>query len=134
MSEIYKKHPDAELQVWAYHTYRTIPTNIKYDPRALVYYCSHGRCYGHALNDHNCPKNAMHCNLIKQWALISSRMRFYEYANSIPIIYGCPEMTMAQDLRYYLSEGFEGWKEGMYFADAHFTPWKKKALQIHVLI
>ena len=31
MAEIYKKYPAAMLEVWAYHTYRTVPEKVQYD-------------------------------------------------------------------------------------------------------
>ena len=127
-AEIYKKYPDAELQVWAYHTYRTIPAGVKYDPRVLIYYCTHGRCYGHALNDASCQRNAVQYDLIKKWHKTAPRMRFYEYATSVPVLYGCTEAILAEDLRLFRDAGFEGWKEGLYFADAAFTPWKKPGI------
>ena len=126
MAEIYKKYPDARLEAWAYHTYRTIPENVKYDPRTLIYYCTHGRCYGHELNDPSCSRNVKQLNLIKAWRKISSRMKVYEYANCTPVFYGCMEEILCKDLRLYRQLGLEGWKEEMRFADARFWPPVKK--------
>lgn len=126
MAEVYKKYPDAMLEVWAYHTYRTIPEGVKYDPRALIYYCTHGRCYGHDLGDPICRRNVKHLDLIKEWLKISPRMRVYEYANCTPVFYGCMEENLVKDLRLYRKLGLEGWKEEMLFADAQFWPPVKK--------
>lgn len=126
MSEIYKKYPDARLEAWAYHTYRTIPEDVKYDPRALIYYCTHGRCYGHELKDPGCFRNVRQLELIKAWRKISSRMKVYEYANCTPVLYGCMEEILCKDLRFYRELGLEGWKEEIRFADARFWPPAKK--------
>ena len=126
MAEIYKKYPEAMLEAWAYHTYRSIPENVKYDPRALIYYCTHGRCYGHSLSDSSCRRNTVQFDLIKAWRKISSRMKVYEYANCTPVFYGCMEEILAKDLRLYRKLGLEGWKEEMSFADAQFYPPVKK--------
>ena len=128
MAEVYKKYPAAMLEVWAYHTYRTIPENVKYDPRALIYYCTHGRCYGHTLNDPLCRRNVKHWQLIKEWRKISSRMKLYEYANCTPVLYGCMEDIASKDIRLYRKLGLEGWKEEMLFADAQFWPPAKKGV------
>ncbi len=126
MAEIYKKYPDARLEAWAYHTYRTIPENVKYDPRTLIYYCTHGRCYGHELRDPGCLRNVRQLELIKAWRKISSRMKVYEYANCTPVLYGCMEEILCKDLRFYRELGLEGWKEEIRFADARFWPPVKK--------
>ena len=128
MAEVYKKYPAAMLEVWAYHTYRTIPENVKYDPRALIYYCTHGRCYGHTLNDPLCRRNVKHLQLIKEWRKISSRMKLYEYANCTPVLYGCMEDVASKDIRFYRKLGLEGWKEEMLFADAQFWPPAKEGV------
>ena len=126
MAEIYKKYPTARLEAWAYHTYRNIPQGVKYDPRALIYYCTHGRCYGHGLSDPACRRNVAQLDLIKEWRKISSRMKVYEYANCTPVFYGCMENILTEDLRLYRQLGLEGWKEEMLFADAQFWPRAKK--------
>lgn len=126
MAEIYKKYPAARLEAWAYHTYRTIPENVKYDPRTLIYYCTHGRCYGHELQDPGCWRNVRQLELIKSWRKISSRMKVYEYANCTPVLYGCMEEILCKDLRLYRQLGLEGWKEEIRFADARFWPPVKK--------
>ena len=126
MGKLYEKYPDARLESWAYHTYRTIPRHVKYDPRAIIYYCTHGRCYGHELSDPSCQRNREHLDLMKKWGNISSRMRLYEYANCTPLLYACPEEIQAKDLRFFRKMGWEGWKEEMAFADAQFWPPVKK--------
>ena len=126
MEEIYKKYPDARLEAWAYHTYRTIPENVKYDPRTLIYYCTHGRCYGHELQDSSCWRNVRQLELIKAWRKISSRKKVYEYASCTPVLYGCMEEILCKDLRLYRQLGLEGWKEEIRFADARFWPPVKK--------
>ncbi|MBO5922977.1 MAG: DUF4838 domain-containing protein [Lentisphaeria bacterium] len=126
MANIYKKYPDARLEAWAYHTYRTIPEGVKYDPRTLIYYCTHGRCYGHELNDPSCLRNVKQLELIKAWRKISSRMKVYEYANCTPVLYGCMEDILRKDLLLYRQLGLEGWKEEIQFADARFWPPVKK--------
>ena len=129
MAQLYKKYPAALLESWAYHTYRSIPKNVKYDKRAIIYYCTHGRCYGHELNDPSCQRNVTHLNLMKAWGKISSRMRLYEYANCTSVMYGCLEEIQAKDLRFFRKMGWEGWKEEMLFADAQFWPPAKKGVK-----
>ncbi len=122
IARIYAKYPDAQLESWAYHTYRTIPKNVSYDHRTVIYYCTHGRCYGHELSDPACQRNAQQFKLMKEWKQIASRMRIYEYANCTPVMYGCLEDILAKDLRLFRKMGWEGWKEEMLFADAQFYP------------
>ncbi|MBE6368313.1 MAG: DUF4838 domain-containing protein [Lentisphaerae bacterium] len=122
MQKIYRKHPDARLQAWAYHTYRTVPENVQYDPRALIYYCTHGRCYGHELSDPACERNVRQLAMMKAWQKAASRMKLYDYANCTPILYGCLEKIQVKDLRFFRRMKWEGWKEEMLFADAEFWP------------
>ena len=126
MAEIYKKHPQARLESWAYHTYRNVPDNVKYDPRAMIYYCTHGRCYGHKLDDPACERNVKQFANMQAWSKAADRMRLYDYANCTPIMYGCPEKIQVGDLQLFRKMGWMGWKEEMLFADADFWPRRKK--------
>ena len=131
MAEIYKKHPNAQLESWAYHTYRKVPDNVKYDSRAMIYYCTHGRCYGHKLNDPACERNVKQLANMKAWSKAAARMRLYDYANCTPIMYGCPEYIQVSDLKFFRQMGWMGWKEEMLFADADFWPRRKKGEPDH---
>ncbi len=120
--QVYAKHPDANLTVWAYHTYRSIPKNVKYDPRLNIYFCIHGRCYGHALDDPSCRRNVVLLNLLKEWKRIVPNIRTYEYTSCTPPLYVPLEKRQAQDLKFYKELGLIGWKEEALFPDAAFVP------------
>ena len=128
MAAIYRKYPDARLEAWAYHTYRNAPENVTYDSRAMIYYCTHGRCYGHELNDPTCERNVKRLTDMKAWSKITSHMRLYDYANCTPIMYGCLEAIQVKDIHFFRKMNWEGWKEEMLFADADFWPRAKKGV------
>lgn len=119
---IYEKYPEAHLLSWAYHTYRTIPKNVQYDPRMILYFCIHGRCYGHTLDDPSCERNRKLLELLKQWKKICKTVWTYEYTSATPPLYVPLELRQAKDLRFYRSIGIDGWKEEALFPDADFTP------------
>ncbi len=130
-ARLYEKYPNAPLFVWAYHTYRTLPENVRCDPRMTVSYCIHGRCYGHELSDPGCERNIAQVQLIKKWLAITKKMLIREYSSCTPMFY-CPvEHRQAMDLRFYKTLGIIGWQEEASFADAQFWPLAKKGTIDH---
>ena len=116
--KVYAKCPDARLYVWAYHTYREIPKDVKIDPRMEVQYCIHGRCYGHKLDDPECLRNAKQYSLLKDWLKLSPTIYTYEYFTCTPPLYVPHERTQAHDLKLYKKLGITGYKEEASFPDS----------------
>ena len=127
---VYQKYPDADLRVWAYHTYRQLPEGVKIHPKMKLQFCPHGRCYGHALDDPNCPRNVRMYKLLKEWLKVGPKDVFtYEYLTSSGIYYVCHEQMIGHDLRLYRKLGMAGWKEEALFADSKFYPPKKNDIR-----
>ena len=115
---VYERCPDAQLETWAYANYRSIPKDVSIDPRMVVYFCSHNRCFAHAIDDPTCKRNDEMLALIKQWLKLNPRMHLYEYAHCTPMHWTPIEKTLAHDLRFFRKLGILGWKEEITFPDA----------------
>ncbi|MBO4305335.1 MAG: DUF4838 domain-containing protein [Lentisphaeria bacterium] len=127
---VYAKYPDADLRVWAYHTYRELPDGVTIHPKMKVQYCPHGRCYGHALDDPNCPKNVSLYKLLLGWLkLAPGRIYTYDYFMSSHAYYCCEELVQAKDLVLYNKLGLIGYKEEGCFPDSKFYPPRKNDIR-----
>ena len=122
---IWAKWPRADLRMWAYHTYRILPVGVRQDPRMMVWFCDHGRCYGHHFDDPNCKRNVDMLNLMKGWLAVTPRVYTYEYFTCSHENYSCHEKDEAHDLRFYASLGIVGWKNEASFSDSQFWPPRK---------
>ena len=118
--EIYGEFPDTEaLTVSVYSIYgRTPPTEVRQDPRTGGQFAIHGRCYGHRLDDPNCPLNVMKYKWMQDWMRTFSRGYTYEYGNCSHNFYAPYELACASDLKLYAKLGLTGWKEEMCFVDS----------------
>ena len=118
---VYAKHPDMRLEFWAYAIYRTLPKGLKIDPRMNLYFCSHGRCFAHRIDDPNCLRNVEMLALLKSWmALKPNATRLYEYAACTPMSWSPLERVLAADLRTFRQLGISGWKEEIALPDANY--------------
>ena len=123
---VYEKYPNADLRVWAYHTYRELPEGVKLLPKMKLQFCPHGRCYGHALDDPNCPRNVQMFKLLKDWLkIIPKDVYTFEYFTYSSAYYCCREMVQAHDLRLYKELGMAGWNDEVFFPDSKFWPPRK---------
>ena len=123
---VYEKYPNADLRVWAYHTYRERPDGVRIHPKMKLQFCPHGRCYGHALDDPNCPRNARLYKLLVDWLKVGPKVVFtYDYFMSTRAYYSCEETVQVQDLRLYRKLGMSGYKEEGLFPDSKFYPPRK---------
>ena len=118
---VYAKHPDAQLMVWAYANYRSLPDDLEIDPRMTVYFCTHGRCFAHKIDDPACIRNAEILDLMKKWLKRNPNMRLYEYARCTPMHWTPLEKTLSADLKTYRKMGIRGWKEEVSFPDANYA-------------
>ena len=119
---IWAKYPEAELILWAYHTYRELPIGVRQNPKMLVQFCDHGRCYGHRFDDPSCARNVEMLKLMKGWLAVTPQVYTYEYFNCTPPKYVCHEFDEVHDLRFYASLGVMGWKNEASFSDSYFVP------------
>ena len=116
---VYAKHPDMRLEFWSYANYRSLPKGLKIDPRMNLYFCSHGRCFAHRIDDPNCRRNVEILALLKSWlALKPNATRLYEYAACTPMSWSPLERVLAADLKTFRKLGISGWKEEIAFPDA----------------
>ena len=117
---VYAEFPDTEaLTDWVYSIYgRTPPTEVKIDPRVGGQFCIHGRCYGHRLDDPNCPLNTDRYKWLKGWMGVLSHGYTYEYGNCSHNFYDPYERAFASDIKLYAKLGLTGWKEEMSFVDS----------------
>ena len=130
---VYAKYPDADLRIWAYSKYRELPEGVKIHPKMKVQICPHGRCYGHALDDPNCPRNVQMYKLFLDWLkIVPGRVYTYEYFMSSHAFYCCEELVQAADLKLYKKLGIIGYKEEGCFPDSKLLPNRKyKANWMH---
>ena len=118
---VYAKYPDMRLALWSYANYRSLPKDLKIDPRMTLYFCSHGRCFAHRIDDPNCLRNVEMLALLKSWkALKPAAVRLYEYAYSTPMSWTPLEHVLAADLKTFRKLGVSGWKEEIAFPDARY--------------
>ena len=123
---VYEKYPDADLRVWAYHTYRELPEGVTIHPKMKLQFCPHGRCYGHFLDDPDCPRNVRIYKLLQDWLKIAPSDVFtFEYFSFSYAFYSSEEIVMAHDLRLYKKLGMAGWKDEEFYPDSRFYPPKK---------
>ncbi len=115
---IYKKYPDAKLRFWAYHTYRNIPRGVTHDRRSELYYCNHGRCYAHRLDDQSCVRNRQHIKLMQDWLKVSSQLYVYDYFTCTPSMYTPNELQHAFEIKFYKKLGLTGWQSETSWYDA----------------
>jgi hypothetical protein len=126
--QVWEKCPTADLRMWAYLDYRQLPDGVKPDPRFKLYFCPHGRCYGHDLDDDKCVRNVEMFSLLKSWQRFIKDVYVYEYLNCTPHLYSCSEAREAHDIRLYHRMGLIGWKNEASFSDSRFVkpkPYKK---------
>ena len=119
--KVYAEMPDANIHIWAYHTYRNIPKGVKHDPRSTVQYCIHGRCYGHRLDDPSCQRNVREYNRLLAWKKMGNPLYTYEYFTCTPCLYVPGERRQAYELKLYKKLGLEGYKEEGSFSDSRFV-------------
>lgn len=119
-NEVYGEFPTTDaLNVWAYSNYGvTPPTELKMDPRMTGFFCIHGRCYGHRLDDPDCPCNVNRYAWLRDWMKVYTSGYCYEYGHCSANFYTPYELTCASDLKLYSRIGITGWKEEMFFSDA----------------
>ncbi|MBQ3340619.1 MAG: DUF4838 domain-containing protein [Kiritimatiellae bacterium] len=119
-ARVWEKAPSADLRMWAYLDYRELPDGVAPNPRLKLYFCPHGRCYGHALDDASCLRNAGMFALLKGWQRLLKDVYVYEYLNCTPHLYSCSEAREAHDIRLYRDLGLIGWKNEAAFSGAKF--------------
>jgi len=115
--------PNIQFVSSAYQTFQTPPTGVKPDPRALVDYCVHHRCYTHSVGDMSCPVNARTRGIVEAWQKAGMRVMTYEYSNMLPrfeVIYLPLEKVVADDLRYYAAHNGAGYCDEVPPKDAVF--------------
>ena len=115
-ARVWERFPDADLRTWAYLDYRRLPDGVAPDPRFRLYFCTHGRCFGHNLDDPSCQRNADMLGLINEWRKLLPRIHFYDYLTCTPQYYACSEAREAHDIRMYRAMGVTGWKNEASFS------------------
>jgi hypothetical protein len=73
------KHPNVRLHVYAYHYSGIRPPDCEVHPALIVEFCNYYRCYGHPLNDPNCPRNRMFARWLRGWSEKTKSIYIREY-------------------------------------------------------
>ena len=115
-ARVWEKYPNADLRTWAYLDYRTLPDGVVPDPRFRLYFCTHGRCFGHNFDDPSCQRNADIFKLVNGWRKLLPRIHFYDYLTCTPQYYACSEARETHDIRLYRKMGVTGWKNEASFS------------------
>ena len=118
---VYAKHPDMRLDLWAYANYRSLPKDLKIDPRMNLCFWTHGRCFAHKIDDPNCLRNVEMLALLKSWMTLKpAAVHLGEYSICTPRSWTPLEHVLAADLKTYRRLGISGWKEWVSFPDAKY--------------
>ncbi len=129
---VFEVYPNADLRTWAYAAYRLIPYSVKLDPRLKVQFATHGRCWGHRLNDPDCSTNVAMYQRLKDWRKYHSGLLYtYEYFFCSQGYYDCVEEVLAHDLKLYSTMDVTGWKEQAYFEDSALLKLKDLRENLH---
>ena len=121
MAKVYAGMPDLErVNYTAYSIYghRGAPKGVTLDPRMGCAFAIHGRCYGHRLDDPNCPLNADRYKWLQGWMKAVTHGYVREYGNCSHNFYVAYERICAHDLKLYAKLGINGWMEEMCFVDS----------------
>ena len=109
MSERMLEDPDVELGVYLYRGYRDFPKTVKpiARDRMHVIYCTHGRCYLHALTDPACPANPPFVKVLEKWASVGMPVNTFEYMSQMPgkCNYAFWEKAWIEDLGFFREHG-----------------------------
>ena len=107
--EVYKTHPGADLQAWAYQDYQFPPAGVVPDPRISIEACIHGRCYRHSMADLKCQANEKYRDMLNQWRKFQNPVSTLEYTDATTLLLYIPiEKTFAEDIKYYKKIGLAG--------------------------
>jgi len=125
---VLEKQPDAYIYAWAYQNFRDAPKNINLDPRLSVQFCTHGRCYRHALDDESCPTNKVVREMMATWKAYPNRKGVFEYYNCFAggtaaqkvVLYVPLEEIITRDIRFLASQGYTFWRGASSFVDGDF--------------
>lgn len=129
---VFEKYPDADLRTWAYAAYRKIPHGIKLDPRLKVQFTTHGRCWGHRLDDPKCLINADIWRQMLAWRKYHPTVLYtYEYFFCSNAYYTCVEEELANTLKLYKKHNITGWKEQAYFEDSKILRDKENRVDLY---
>lgn len=120
-AKVWEKYPQADLRMWAYLDYRELPQGVKPDARFKLYFCPHGRCYGHTLDDPKCERNVKMYNLLMGWRKLLNDVYIYDYLTCTPMEYTCNERQEAHDIAMYQRLGLIGWKNEAAFSGSRFV-------------
>lgn len=129
MEKVYAKMPGLErVNYTAYSIYGhdSAPKGVKFDSRTGCAFAIHGRCYGHRLDDPNCPLNVERYNWLKGWMKAVTHGYMREYGNCSHNFYTAYERICAHDLKLYAKLGISGWMEEMAFVDSVPPPYFSK--------
>jgi hypothetical protein len=113
VEELNKTNPGIKLHVYAYHFKVSImPPHCKVHPNLVVEFAPLYRCYSHAINDPNCPRNKMFCEWFDGWAKLTKNIYIRDYymyprrggISKVPVsLY-----TLKKEINYYKSLGILG--------------------------
>ena len=117
-ARVWAEYPEADLRMWAYLDYRALPQGVRPDSRLKLWFCPHGRCYAHALDDPKCARNVEMFDLLRGWQKLVRKVYLYDYLTCTPNLYTCNEAVEAHDIRLYRALGLIGWKNEAAFSDA----------------
>lgn len=120
-AKVWEKYPAADLRMWAYLDYRELPQGVKPDARFKLYFCPHGRCYGHTLDDPKCDRNVKMYKLLMEWRKLLKDVYIYDYLTCTPMQYTCNESQEAHDIAMYAKLGLIGWKNEAAFTGSKFV-------------
>jgi hypothetical protein len=111
ISELNKTWPKLQLHIYAYNMNggTVAPPNCEVNPNVKIEFCLLYRCYQHALNDPNCPRNRMFCEWLKTWASKTKNIYIREYYIQIGESFPITNLfVLKKDIEFYRSLGILG--------------------------
>ncbi len=76
------KYDNVVFDTFAYQYTRKTPTNVVPRDDVIVRLCSIECCFGHALDDPDCPENAAFMEDLKNWGEICDRIYIWDYVTN----------------------------------------------------
>lgn len=111
VAELNKTWPDLQLHIYAYNMNggTIAPPNCEVSPNVKVEFCPLYRCYQHALNDPNCPRNKMFSDWLKVWAGKTKNIYIRDYYIQLTDSFPMTNLfVLKKDVEFYHSLGILG--------------------------
>ena len=105
------EYPDVLVDTLSYQYTRKPPIGIVSEDNVVIRYCPFECCRNHALNDPNCPDNAVFVSEFEGWCELTNQVYIWDYDTN----FGCPQGLfpsldiLRENIRYFADGGVSGY-------------------------